>query len=106
MKASMLICSSLSEKQSIVEKIEGKDVFKYSLKRSEKVKTLSTKTSVKRTGKDNAIDSLSGKMPPGKRSPGKIPSRKLPPGNKLPQKIAPRKNALQENCPPPGKLFH
>ena len=74
----MLICSSLSEKQSIVEKIEGKDVFKYSLKRSEKVKTLSTKTSVKRTGKDNAIDSLSGKMPPGKRSPGKIPSRKLP----------------------------
>ena len=97
----MLICSSLSEKQSIVEKIEEKDVFKYSLKRSEKVKTLSKKTSVKRSGTDNAIDSVSGKMPPGK-----IPSRKLPPGNKPPKKIAQRKNALQENCPPPGKLFH
>ena len=33
--------------KTIVEKMEGKDVFKYSLKRSEKVKILATKTSVK-----------------------------------------------------------
>ena len=31
-----------------VEKMKGKDFFKYSLKRSEKTKTLPTKTSVKR----------------------------------------------------------
>ena len=34
-----------------------KDVFRYSLKRSKKVKTLSTKTSVNFTGKDDTIDS-------------------------------------------------
>ena len=40
--------------KAIAEKMEGKDVVKYSLKRSEKVKTLETKTSVKVTGKDDA----------------------------------------------------
>ena len=33
--------------KTIVEKMEGKDISKYSLKRSEKAKTLSMKTSVK-----------------------------------------------------------
>ena len=38
--------------------MEGKDAFNYSLKCSQEVKTLSTKTSVKRIGKDDAtIDS-------------------------------------------------
>ena len=40
--------------RTIVEKMEGKDAFQYSLKRSEKVKTLATKTSVQLTGKDDA----------------------------------------------------
>ena len=35
--------------------MEGKDIFKYSLKCSEKVKTLSTKTSVKLSSKGEAI---------------------------------------------------
>ena len=37
-----------------VEKMERKDVCKYSLKRSEKVKTLPTKTSVKHSSKGEA----------------------------------------------------
>ena len=37
-----------------VEKMERKDVCKYSLKRSEKVKTLPTKTSVKLSSKSEA----------------------------------------------------
>ena len=37
--------------------MERKDVFRYGLKRSKKVKTLSTKTSVNFTGKDDTIDS-------------------------------------------------
>ena len=37
-----------------VEKMEGKDVFKYSLKRSEKAKTLPTKTSIKLSSKGEA----------------------------------------------------
>ena len=37
-----------------VENMKAKDVFKYSLKRSEKVKSLPTKTSVKLSSKDEA----------------------------------------------------
>ena len=37
-----------------VEKMETKDVYKYSLKRSEKVKTSPTKTSVKLSSKGEA----------------------------------------------------
>ena len=40
--------------KAMAEKMEGKDVVKYSLKRSEKIKTLETKASVKFTGKDDA----------------------------------------------------
>ena len=44
--------------KTIVEKMEGKYVFKYSLKRSVKVKTLATKRSIKLTEKGDAtIDS-------------------------------------------------
>ena len=44
--------------KTIVKKMDGKDFFKYSLKCSEKAKTLSTKTSVKLTREDDAtIDS-------------------------------------------------
>ena len=40
--------------KATVEKMEAKHAFKHSLKRSEKVKTLATKTSIKLTGKDEA----------------------------------------------------
>lgn len=43
-------------RKTISEKMERKDVFKCILKRSEKVKTLSTKTFVNFTGKDDTID--------------------------------------------------
>ena len=51
----MLTLSLLS---TVVGKMEGKDAFKYSLKRDEKVKTLPTEISVKFSGNGNAtIDS-------------------------------------------------
>ena len=40
--------------KTIVEKREAKNVFEYSLKRDEKVKSLPTKTSVKFSDKDDA----------------------------------------------------
>ena len=45
----------LAFRETIVEKREEKDVFEYSLKRDEKVKSLPTKTSVKFSDKDDAI---------------------------------------------------
>ena len=47
----------LAFRKTIGDKMESRDVFKYSLKCSEKVITVWTKTSLNFTGKDDNIDS-------------------------------------------------